>query len=311
MKESGFFDLIDDPEIGDEAYAFLFSLCDRVRYLVGYRTERDVAEELLSSPYQNVLPSLLSAEKGDDWNMEGTYLSFSLSEPVRRMVKENSLGGLVTVGTVRGENVFLENLSLWKGEKRLYAVCSHEGYTDADEDFLTAVGRFCLDQISATQRYAAMKEKFSGLSLLPKEKQRDGYSVLSELCGYVSEAIGDWFYVKPSRACPYGEFLAIAEKFLTADVCEELRRAGSFAGLHPPGAPDMALLQRDIEARGTLLTQEERDAIRSHPRFRESPLAERIRGELRMLQAVSFRETGEVPFVGGGGAPTIVIRQEK
>lgn len=295
MKEGDFFDLIDDPGICDAAYEYLFSLSDRVRYLGCYRMERDITEELLASPYEGVLSSVLCAERGNDWNMEGTYLSFALSEPVKRMVKENTLGGMVPVCTVkergREEGVFLENLSLWKGEKRLYAVCSHEGYTDADEDFSAAVGRFCLEKIAGAERYAAMKEKFAALSPLPEHVQRDGFSVLFYLPCYVSEAGGDLIYQAPPRACSYEEFLGIAERFLTADVCETLKSAGSFANLHPSAASG--------------------GAVSSSGEFRNSPLAEQIRGELRMLEAVSFRETGNVVFGGGGGAPTIVIREKK
>lgn len=313
MGKSVFFRLIDDPEIADEAYGFVFSLCDRVRYLGCYRMERDIAEELLASPYADVLPSLVSLERDSEWGMEGTYASFSLSEPVKRMVKENSLGGIVPVCTVKEksgeEHVVLENLSLWKGEERLYAVCSHEGYTDAKKEFTEQVASFCLGRIGSAKRYLAMKERYERLKDRPLGELQEEYLILQSLPDYVSEAIGDWMYFAPSRECDFRRFLSIAEGMLTPDVAAELKEAGSFAKLHPPGAADFGLLRRDIESGNKLLTQEERERIVNHPRFRESALAQRVCDELEMLQTVFFREAGIGLGEGEGKAPTFVIRQ--
>lgn len=291
----GFFCLIDDPEICEEAYEFLFSLCDRVRYLGPEWVEVLDAE---------ILSAVRGVERGNDWNMEGNYISFSLTEPVKRMVREHSLGGIVPLD----DGSCLENLSLFLGEERLYAVCSHEGYTDADETFLTRVSDFCLEKIGSAKRYLAMKERYGVLKRSSLATLRREFRILGDLSNYVSEAIGDWFYFAPRVPCSFEKFCAVAKKFLTPDLAEEIERAGSFSNLHPPGAPDMAAMTRDIEAHGTLLTQEERDAILNHPKFSDGELARRVRDELNMLEVVFAREEG-VSLRGKDGAPTIVMRR--
>ncbi|MCD8308821.1 MAG: hypothetical protein LUD19_03115 [Clostridia bacterium] len=229
---------IYDPEITDDAYAYIFSNSDHIEYLSedGYG-HIDAVEELYGTDLGGFIPAYIGDQKGDSWGMWGTVFAFTLTDFVKQKVKQNGLANsLVTSG---GKIVF-QNATLYNGSKAVFSCCSHEGHKSYDEEFECGLADICCSAIEKSNCYGDMLEVFKKVSGEPAEIRARERAILSNTQNYIDQAGNAQVYVKPPYECKFAEYKRIAEKYLQTEVFTLLKGAKSFADLHPNGYPQHA-----------------------------------------------------------------------
>ncbi|MDE6557962.1 MAG: hypothetical protein K2K39_02535 [Clostridia bacterium] len=267
-----FFHYIDNAEIEERAYAYLFSLCDSVEMLYAYRNFDIDGLEItaLGTEFEGLIPAIISVRHGKSWGMEGRIYKFAITDEVRKIIMKFGLDCELRVR----EDVYLqlENLTLYNGDKVLYSTCSHEGHLDIDDEFRNKVSDFCRNEIVKTKFYSETLERYKKLPERTRNERAIIRSKLYDLNVHVEDAwravirgVPEW------EELTYEEYLTLAKPVFSADVYEELEMAGSFKGLHPAGYPR---------------TLKETEKFRGVPQFRLSPLMHKINQQLDMLQTV-------------------------
>lgn len=293
-----FFHYIYDEEIGDRAFDYLLSLCDSVEMLYAYRREYadDFEIAALCTEYEGLIPAIIGVRKGESWGMEGRIYKFALTEEVKKVIAEKGLDLEIRFL----DFLSLENLTLYSGDKVMFSVCSHEGYDTIDEDFKNKVSDFCRREIVKTKLYAETLERYKKL---PARTRNERAVIRSKLYDLVAQVENAW--EKVIRAVPrwegmtYEEYLSYAKPVFSADVFEQLERAGSFKGLQPAGYPR---------------TFGEMKAFRNVREFGMSELMRKIEKQLDMLETVFFIGDGFDNWHVDGeedGMPALIINKEE
>lgn len=294
-----FFRYVDNNEIEERAYAYLFSLCDSAEMLYAYRNDDADGLEItaLGTEFEGLIPAILGVRHGKSWGMEGRIYKFALTDGVKKIIARNGLSMIKLIG----ENIWLENLTLYNGNKQLFSTCSHEGYKDINDEFVNKVSDFCRKEIVKTELYAETLERYKKL---PQRTRNERAIIRSKLYDLNAQVETAWEAV--IRGVPeweeltYEEYLTLSKPVFSADVYEELERAGSFKGLHPAGYPQ---------------TFAEMDVFRSKPVFRLSPLMQKINKQLDMLQTVFAIEENFTDWHIDGKdynrGPSLIINQIK
>ena len=229
-----FFNLCEHSQIRTSAYDYLLSLCDRVSYLYGYRTDDkfDFDIEAIGTDFENDIKDIINKAVAESWGMSGARYSFMMSDRVKSIITEYGLGGIILVN-----NKKLENLSLYNNEKLLYSVCSHEGYESFDDEFKNIVSTFCLKKAAELPVYKELDNKFAKYSFAKNDELSKSFTILSELLNYVMQACKAVIHGMPVYEINYEDYVALAEKFLSDDLVKILKKYKSFDQLHPAGYP--------------------------------------------------------------------------
>ncbi|MCM1546438.1 MAG: hypothetical protein NC033_05315 [Clostridiales bacterium] len=291
-----FFRYIDNAEIEERAYAYLFSLCDCAEMLYAVNNDEVDGLELtaLGTEYEFLIPAILGSQKGQSWGMWGRIYRFVLTDEFKKLIADGGLGQMPQIT----EGVWLENLTLLSGDKVMYSTCSHEGYNDIDEDFCNKVSDFCRKEIIKTKLYNQMLERYKNLPKLPRNKMAANRSKLYDLNEQVEN---EWQRV--IRGVPrwndltYGEYLSLAKPVFSDNVFEKLSAVKSFKELHPAGYP---------RTLGEIVN------FRGKPDFRDSELMRDIERQLDMLDTVFYLEEGIDDWRIEGEqerTPTIIINR--
>ena len=292
-----FFHFIYNEDIKERAFAYLFSLCDSAEMLYAYRDyeEDDLELAALGTEYENIIPSITGKRRGDIYGMEGRVYTFALTEEFKNIFIRGGLSAMPQILT----GVRLENLTLLKGGKMKYAVCSHEGYDDFDEDFKKKVEDFCRKEIVQTQLYAETLERYKKLPGHTRNERAVIRSKLYDLTAQVEDAWEKYVRDKPLWKMSYHEYLKLAEPVFSAEVYEKLAKAGSYRGLQPDGFPH---------------TFAEARSFKGVEDFGETELMIEIKKQLDMLEAVFCIEEGFDDWHVDGEeewTPTIIMNEER
>lgn len=226
---------IDDTEIYKDAYDFIFSVSDRIEYLNGAWSVNhlDDIKELYGTPLEGFIPALISRKKGGSWGIEGDIYAFKLTDEVKKIVTDCGLKGMLKVGN----DITFENATLYKGDKKLFSCCSHEGYTFIDDEFNAALSEVCCKAIEKATCYADMLKVYNVVRQETKEARSREKSILRLTQGYIMQDGKAYIYQEPSYKCTFDEYKRIAKKYLQPELCKLLNGAKTFADLHPNGYP--------------------------------------------------------------------------
>lgn len=270
-----FFHFIYNEEIKESAFNYLFSLCDSAEMLYDYaQVDADDLEfEALGTEYEFLIPAIIGCEKGESWGMRGRIYTFALTDEFKNFIVREGLSAMPCFQP----GLRLENLTLLKDGKMMYAVCSHEGYDDFDDEFKQKIEDFCRSEIVKTKLY---KEALVRYKKLPKRERNDRAQIRSKLYDLTDQVEDAWEkYVrsKPRWEMSYKEYLRLAKPVFSTDVYEKLEKAGSFTGLFPQGYPH---------------TFAEAIPINNEKDFASTELAKEINKQLDMLDAAFFIEEG-------------------
>ena len=284
-----FFHLCEHSQIRTSAYEYMLSLCDRVSYLYGYRTDEkfDFEFEAIGTDCEEIIGDIIKKERDESWGMSGTHYSFMMSDRVKSIITEYGLGGIISVN-----NKKLENLSLYNNDKLLYSVCSHEGYESFDAEFKNRVSTFCLKKAAELPIYNELDKKFARYCSLTNKELNKSFTILGDILNYVMQACKAVIHGLPVYEINFKEYVSLVEKFLSDNCAKILKKYKSFEELHPAGYPK---------------TFAESDKFVNVQGFHCSQIYLEIMEELDILRVVWYNH-GMYPFFEGEQInPTIVI----
>ena len=230
-----YFYYIDYEEFYERAYEFIFSLCDKVEYLYERPWEnRKLENDLIGHEYEDILPFIIKKEFSKAWGMAGMVYTFSLAEPVKKMIKENGLDIMIYVPQAKK---YMENLTLYKEEEQIYSVCSHEGYKEMSDSFGKSISAFCYKEMQNTELFSKLQKKQKELlkqsPIWTKEKMSKALDRLSELSNQVEQACDFYIYVTPRYKTTFKTYKKLAKNFLTESINEVLDTANDYSDLYP------------------------------------------------------------------------------
>ena len=284
-----FFNLCEHSQIRTSAYSYLLSRCDRASYLYGYRTDDkfDFENEAIGTDSEGIIVDIINKKTAQSWGMNGAQYTFLMSDRVKAIISKYGLGGIITVN-----NKKLENLSLYKGDKLLYSVCSHEGYETFDDEFKNKISEYCLKKAVELPIYNELNEKFKKYSSDNNEELKKAFSILGDILSYVQQSCKAVIYSLPAYETDFMGYVALAEKVLSDNCVRTLKKFKNFAGLHPEGCPK---------------TFNEIEKFVGVPGFQCSEIFIEIMEQLEILKVVWYNHGVDPFFETEQINPTIVI----
>ena len=227
------FHFIDDKELEKSAHAYLFTLCDRAEYLFDAPYgEADFTIEAIGTPFESMIPALEQQKTGQSWGMWGKILTFRLTDDVKEIIEHAGLDGILRVW-----NRNLENLALFKDGKRLYDTCSHEGYTDIDDDFLNSVSKFCEQALPQTTLWQQIETRYAKISRRSTQRLWEELDKLDDLDRQIGEAWQRVIRQPPFYEMTFTQYDKIARDYFSEEIVRQLEKAGGYQSLHPAGYP--------------------------------------------------------------------------
>ena len=228
------FYLINHPEIKEQAYNYIFSLCNRVSFLyIDYSNTTNLEQTILGTEFEQILNNPINTNcKTDMWNMDGLIYTYNLTNEIKSLILKNSLSSRFELTKLCG----LENLTLYKDNKIMYSVCSHEGYEHIDNEFENLVSDFCLNKIEKSNIYKEIFKKFENTQYSEDEIIKN-LVILGDLKSYVDKDCDAMIYATPKFDCNFENYINLAKEFLSDEFYSSLSSSNSFKNLHPTGHP--------------------------------------------------------------------------
>lgn len=284
-----FFNLCEYPELRKNAYGYLLSLCDRASFLYGYGTDGgfDFEFEALGSDCEEIIRDVTEKSRTQAWAMRGAEYTFALSDRVKSVILKYGLEGVIPVGSKA-----LENLCLYRKDKCLYSVCSHEGYVSIDEEFQNKVSDYSVKKAMELPIYKELENKFFNYEESERSEFKKALTILGSISNYVRQACRAVIYCLPIYEIGYNEYAALADKYLSGEVAKILKNYKSFDELHQYGYPE---------------TFEEMNKFTNVPTFESSEIYCTIKRQLELLKLVWYNHGIAVFSETDGGCPTLVI----
>lgn len=220
----------NDKEIRNAVYNYLFSFCNKVklRSSVGNYTINEACGTVDNKIY------LYEIERKNDsvWGMQGCYITFKLSAFIKNILKKYSLEGLFLVEK-DNDKILFDNITLLHNDDILFSCCTHEGYIDFDNDIECKLDLFCLKKLKNTNTYKNMRKNYLSLrKIYSDEEVLIIHDKLQYLHCYVDKACGA--YIRQSSEyddITWTEYLELAQKVFSKEICIELEKASSFEQL--------------------------------------------------------------------------------
>lgn len=221
-------------EVENRVTEIVLAASDSAEFLSGEGYGLEDIYDLYGTKYENIVPAFVSCKSGVSWDMWGTLFRFNLTDALKKHIIEEGL----TCIFGEQDRRYLENLTLFDGEKIVFSCISHEVFSlfhmaEVDDSLSEQI----LDAVEITIKNMPLYYKMSGiaanLSDKPKEKIEKDIEILSDLCWYVDEAIELWFYQLPKYKCNFATFKNIAKSYLTAETYAVLSPLNSFSALQP------------------------------------------------------------------------------
>lgn len=291
-----FFYLINNSELKEKAYEYIFSLCDSVAYLYTcYNNNSNFECDIIGTDYAKIKRSIIKSKTGESWGMRGTIYTFHLSNDIKKVINNLTLNRAIRLT----DTSCLENLELYKNGKCLYSICSHEGYEEIDDEFLSRVSSFCLKEIEHTNLYQRVLDKFSNVLSYPLTQISRDLKILKSLDAYVQEDWQNVIRIAPEINCSYPQYLEIAHKYLSDGIVSQFAKFLSFKELYPTGYPR---------------TFEEIMSFKNNPPFQSNELYKQIMEELDMYNVAIFKTFGVGDIFHYGNqeeqSPTIIVNEK-
>ena len=210
--------------------------------------------ELYGTKYEDIVPAFISCKEGESWGMWGTLFRFNLTDALRKHILEESLACIFEEGACR----YLENLTLFDGERTLFSCVSHEVFSlyhmaEVDDSLSERILSAVDITIKNMPLYAAMSEIAARLVKKPDKEIKKDLCILSELCWYVDQEKKNWFYQMPKYNCGFSTFKKIAKNYLTEATYKYLSPLHSFSELQP--LPVATTVDEVLKAGGKVMPQ--------------------------------------------------------
>ena len=271
-----FWGLIELNCIKKDCYDYLFTKCNKAEYLFSnYSNVTYTMVETLKTFCPQIFPFVVSQKQGKSWGMQGEILTFELSCQVKNFILNLGLNNIFKLEN----NCLLENLTLYKDNKTLYSVCSHEGYDHIDETLLLDVTNFALEKLKTTKIYTDLLVKFKSLNCKDFSLLASYQTILYDLANYVAKDWNSIIYQTPNfNDINYKDFVKVANKILLDDILKVFNSCTSFKQLHPSGYAT---------------TLKEANNFIGKPNFYNSEIYKLLQEQLLVFNAIYYLEKGE------------------
>ena len=192
-------------------------------------------DDLYGTQYEDIIPAFVSRKAGESWGMSGTLFRFKLTDALKQHILEESLTCMF--GESDPNRLYLENLTLYDGDKVIFSCVSHEVFSlyhmaEVDDSLSGQILSAVENTIKSMPLYGMMSQIAAGLNKTKEEIKKE-LQILSDLCWYVDEAKGSWFYSVPQYKCSFPTFKKIAKSYLTDETYAVLSPLRSFSELQP------------------------------------------------------------------------------
>lgn len=227
--------------------------------------------ELYGTKFEDIISAYISSYVGESWGMNGRIYKFNLTDELKAHIRKFGLEEIYVDDV--GGNVRLENLTLYKGKKKLFCCLSHEvfcgyDYFYIDDSLKEEVLAAAYGVLRKDDTFKEMKKICAKLASYDRKKIKDDIFLLFNLCNYVDIERKDFFTIVPERECSYVEFCAVASNYLTSDIIAELEKSESYLGLYPFMGSYTAGMKEE------------------EGRFRGAPLYKKVVLELRYIEII-------------------------
>lgn len=230
------FNLINNPEIKEKAYEYVFSLCDSVTFLfIDYKQTLSLDEAILQSKYPFLFSENHFVDIEDMWNMGRDTYKFNLTPEIKALITEHTFNKSIHLT----DTCVLENITLYKDNKFLYSICTHEGYEEFNEEFKNKVTEFCSSEIVKTNLYKELLVKLNKHKP-SKEDIAKIIVILNDLKAYVQEDWQAFIRINPTFKCNFKDYLYLAKYYLSDSFYNTLKEYSDFKSLHQTGYPTKA-----------------------------------------------------------------------
>ena len=224
------------PEVEKCVAKIILSASDSAEFLGGEGYGLKDVYDLFGTEYEDIIPAFISCKSGESWGMRGTLFRFKLTDALKKHILEESIIGIF--GKTNSDCLYLENLTLFDGERTVFSCLSHEVFSlyhmaevddSLSEQILSAVD----STIKNMPLYGTMGKIAARLNEKTKEEIAKELCILSDLCWYVDEEKGCWVYSVPKYKCGFPAFKKIAKSYLTEETYKVLAPLHSFSELQP------------------------------------------------------------------------------
>lgn len=288
------FDLINNSEINTKSYNYIFSLCDSVSFLyVDYSNSINLEQAILESKYQELTNEILTSKYDtDNWNMSGLIYFFKPTQYITNLIKQNSLQSAIELT----KSCRLENLTLYKNNKVLYSICTHEGYEYIDDEFKNLVSNFCLNEIKKTDKYKELLSKIECLNC-EKPELAKSIAILYDLSAYINQDNQAPIYITPKYECNFNNYLNLVKQYLSNNLFEQFNKYNSFKEIsttnYPNNLEDLNLIKSF-----TYTPNESLDIYKN------------LTEDLNVFNTILIEKFGNIDFINQiiNGSPTFFVR---
>lgn len=220
----------NDEEIINSVYDYIFSFCNRVKFRssTDYYSIKNYDKNVDKTIY------LYEIERKDDseWGMQGLYITFKLSDFIKNILKKYSLEGCFLVEKNDDIKLF-DNVTLLYNKKEISSCCTHEGYTEFENEFKKKLDIYCFEKLKNTHTYKRMKQIYFNLKKTYTDNEiRVIHDKLKYLNCYVDKECNA--FVRQSSEyddITWTEYLELAKKVFSKEIYNELEKASSFKQL--------------------------------------------------------------------------------
>jgi hypothetical protein len=220
----------NDEEIINSVYDYIFTFCNRVKF----RSSTDYYNIKNNDKKvdKNIYSYEIERKYDSEWGMQGLYITFKLSDFVKNILKKYTLEGSFFVEKNDDEKLF-DNVTLLYNKKEFFSCCTHEGYTEFENEFKKKLDLYCYEKLKNTDTYKRMKQVYLNL----KKTYTDDeicimHDKLKYLHCYVDKACNA--FIRQSSEyddITWIEYLELAQKVFSKNICDQLEEASSFEQL--------------------------------------------------------------------------------
>jgi|GEM_PF-4697351 len=220
----------NDEEIINSVYDYIFTFCNRVKF----RSSTDYYNIKNNDKKVDENIYVYEIERKDDseWGMQGLYITFKLSDFIKNILKKYSLEGCFLVEKNNDEKLF-DNVTLLYNKKEIFSCCTHEGYTEFENEFQKKLDLYCCERLKNTHTYKKMKQIYLNLKKTCTDNEISViHNKLKYLYCYVDKACNA--FIRQSSEyddITWIEYLELAQKVFSKKICAELEKASSFEQL--------------------------------------------------------------------------------
>lgn len=185
-----------------EITKFLLNNSDQISFLSSESFDKTNAPQFNFKPFKTSIET-------DFWNMEGLIVYFKITTKI-----EAFFSGLENIEDIlQMDNNILENLTLYKNDKVIFSICTHEGYVYFDESIKDKLKKHYIKVVQNDRDFIFTKNKYLDLKKSNQYKVEE-IEILNDINNYVAEAKQALIYLNPKHKCSVENYKLLVTKYM-------------------------------------------------------------------------------------------------